>query len=113
MSYVFAYITTPTPADAKRIGRALVEARLAASVNIMPGMTSLYWWDDKIEEAAETVMIAKTREEHVPELTEKVKAMHSYDCPCVATLPVTGGNPDYLHWLGAETLSAETERTHD
>ena len=107
MSFVFAYITAPTVEDANRIGRKLVEERLAACVNIIPGMSSLYWWENKIEEATETIVIAKTTEEHVPELTRQVKAMHSYDCPCVVTLPVTGGNPDYMRWLGAETELAE------
>ena len=66
-------------------------------------MTSLYWWDGKIEEGHEAVLIAKTRESLVERVVARVKSLHSYDCPCVAAWPITAGNPHYLAWIEAET----------
>jgi periplasmic divalent cation tolerance protein len=97
------YITTDSADEAQRIGRALVEERLAACVNILDGMKSLYWWEGEVSEGDETVLIAKTRSSLVDALTERVKALHSYSCPCVISVPLEGGNPDYLAWIARET----------
>jgi periplasmic divalent cation tolerance protein len=102
------YITTDGPDEARAIGRALVEARLAACVNIVDPMASLYWWEGEVREGRETVLIAKTTAGLVDELTEKVRALHSYSCPCVVALPIEGGNPAFLYWIGAETGPEET-----
>ncbi len=102
MQLVFVHITTSDHEEALRIGRALVEARLAACVNILDGMQSLYWWRGEIEGARETVLIAKSRESLLPVLVDKVKSIHSYECPCVVALPILGGNPDYVTWLRGE-----------
>jgi len=96
---IFAYITTKDKAEARRIGKILVEKKHAACVNILDGMQSIYWWQGKVEEANEAVLIAKTSDEKVPALIAEVKAQHSYSVPCVVTLPITDGNPDYLKWL--------------
>lgn len=101
------YITTDGPAEAKRIGRALVEARLAACVNILDPMISMYWWEGEVTDGRETVLIAKTAQARVEALTEKVRELHSYSCPCVVVLPVTGGNPGFIDWIGTETDSIE------
>ncbi len=66
-------------------------------------MTSLYWWEGAIEEGHEAVLIAKTTRDRLDALTAKVKALHEYSVPCVVALPVTGGNPAFLEWIGAET----------
>ena len=95
----FVYVTTRDRAEARAIGRALVEARLAACVNIIEGMESIYRWQGAVEEARETILIAKTSERNVAALIEAVKAAHSYDVPCVVTLPILEGNPPYLQWL--------------
>ncbi|HEX7928561.1 MAG TPA: divalent-cation tolerance protein CutA [bacterium] len=95
----WVYMTASSVNEAKRISRALVEERLAACTNILPGMTSFYWWQGKIDEGHETVLIAKTREELVERLTARVKALHSYTIPCVVALPMVGGNPDFLKWI--------------
>ena len=105
MGLRFVYMTTGTQEEARRIGRALVEARLAACVNIIPGMNSMYWWEGELQDDNETVLIAKTREELLADLIDKVKAMHSYECPCVVALPIEAGNPAYLDWLARETES--------
>ena len=93
------YITTASVEDAKAIGRALVEERLAACVNILPGMHSIYYWEGKIETADEAVLIAKTTDVLVDQVIERVKALHGYKVPCVLSLPVLKGNRDYMQWL--------------
>ena len=103
MTACLVYMTAETPDQAREIGRALVADRLAACVNVIEGMTSLYWWEGEVEEGAETVLIAKTRGELVERLTDRVKALHSYDCPCVVALPIGAGNPDFLSWIESET----------
>jgi periplasmic divalent cation tolerance protein len=97
------YMTTADAAEAERIGRALVEERLAACVNILEGMRSLYWWQGNLEEGHEAVLIAKTRDGLVDALTERVRALHSYECPCVVSLPITGGHGAFLGWIESET----------
>lgn len=103
MSQRFIYVTTSNKEEARRIGRALVESRLAACVNILDGMNSMYWWEGKVQDEFETVLIAKTREELVEPLIEKVKGLHGYTCPCVVALPIVQGNPAYLDWIDSET----------
>jgi periplasmic divalent cation tolerance protein len=107
MTPIFVYITCASAEEATRIGRALVEMRLAACVNILDGMRSLYWWQGRIEEGRESVLIAKTRDTLLDALTERVKALHSYECPCVVAFPVHAGNPDYVAWIEAETEGAQ------
>jgi periplasmic divalent cation tolerance protein len=101
------YITCASDAQAETIGRALVAERLAACVNIVPGMRSIYRWQGAIEEARETVLIAKTRAGLVAQLGERVRQLHSYAVPCVVALAVTEGNAEYLAWLAAETGAPE------
>lgn len=97
------YITTSSVGEAEKIGRALVEERLAACVNILPGMRSIYHWQGAIETADEAVLIAKTRAPLVGGLVARLKELHSYSVPCAISLPVLDGNPDYLRWLAEET----------
>ena len=110
MAHVAVCVTAPSRTEAETIGRTLVEARLAASVNIVPGVSSLYWWEGALREGDEVMLWAKTRADLVEPLTARVRALHSYDCPCVIALPITGGNPDYLAWIDTETAPAPTGR---
>ena len=103
MSVSFIYITCETLQEAENIGTVLVERRLAACVNILDGMKSIYWWQGKMERAEEAVLIAKTCTELVDDLIEAVKAMHGYEVPCIVALPVEGGNRDFLDWIQKET----------
>ena len=103
MTAFFVYITASDTSEATRIGRALVEDRLAACANVINGMTSIYRWQDEICEDAEAVLIAKTSGDKITALTERVKALHSYDCPCIAALPITDGNPAFLNWIEEQT----------
>ena len=103
----FIYVTCASESEAEAIGGMLVEKRLAACVNILPGMRSLYWWQGKVERGEETVLVAKTRDDLVEALTEAVKAAHGYEVPCVVSLPITGGNPDFIAWIRDETAGAD------
>lgn len=97
------YVTTANAEEARTIGRALVESRLAACANVLSPVTSIFWWEGAVQEEPEVVLIAKTRRSLVESVVEKVKALHSYDCPCVVALPILEGNPDFLRWIGEET----------
>jgi periplasmic divalent cation tolerance protein len=103
MSAALVYMTAGDRQEAERVGQALIESKLAACVNILDGMQSMFWWQGKVEQEGEIVVIAKTRDDLVPQLTEKVKSVHSYDCPCVVAVPVIDGNPDFLQWIRDET----------
>ena len=103
MAACICHVTTASREEALAIAHTLVEERLAAGANILDGVTSLYWWRGHLEQAAETMVVLKTRSELVPALTQRVRQLHSYACPCVVALPVSAGNPDYLGWIESET----------
>ncbi len=103
MDIAFIYVTAGSRDEALRIGRELVRRRLAACANVLDGMTSVYRWRGEIQEDAEAVLIAKTTVALVSRVTEVVKELHSYECPCVEALPVVGGNPAFLEWIARET----------
>ena len=102
MAITLIYITTENKAEAERIGQALVEEHLAACANIIDGMSSIYRWEGRLMQGNETVLIAKTIEAKVPALIQRVKALHSYDCPCIVALPITDGNEAFLNWVAGE-----------
>jgi len=89
--------------EARRVGRILVEEHLAACVNLIGGMGSIYRWQDAVEEAQEVVMIAKTRADLFDRLEARVKELHSYECPCIVALPVWAGHAPYLEWIRSGT----------
>lgn len=97
-----AYITCPDLDCARRIGHTLVQERHVACVNILPRMESFYWWNGKIENDQETVLIAKLPESGRENMMNRVLQLHPYETPCVLFLPITGGNPEYLDWLLGE-----------
>ncbi len=100
---VFVYTTFPSLVEAEKTGRALVERRLCACVNILPGMVSLYWWQGAIERGEEAVMIVKTRASLAEAVRAAVKEMHSYTTPAILVLPIDAVDPDYHAWIVAET----------
>jgi periplasmic divalent cation tolerance protein len=104
---VLVYTTYPSLVEAERAGRAIVERRLAACINILPGMISHYWWEGKVERGEEVVMIFKTRASLAEAVREAVKESHPYTTPAIVVLPVEGGDPDYLGWINAETEGAK------
>jgi periplasmic divalent cation tolerance protein len=99
----FVYTTYPSIVEAEKAGGALVERRLCACVNILPGMVSLYWWQGKVERGEEVVMIIKTRASLVEAVRTVVREMHSYTTPAFLVLPIERVDPDYEAWLMAET----------
>ncbi len=103
MSQRFVYITASSAEEAGKIGKALVEARLAACANVIGAIQSYYWWEGAVQQDTEAALILKTRADLVEALTAKVKELHSYDCPCVVALPIEGGNAEFLAWIDAET----------
>jgi periplasmic divalent cation tolerance protein len=98
------YITVKDAEEAQRIGRALLDGRFVACVNIVEKIISDYWWEGKIVHDAEALLIAKTKKTLVTAVIEKVKSIHGYSCPCIVSLPVEEGNSDFLSWVRRETL---------
>ena len=105
---VFVYTTYPSIVEAETTGRALIERKLAACVNILPGMVSLYRWEGAIERGEEAVMIIKTRAALAEPVRAAVKEMHSYTTPAILVIPLESVDPSYLGWLLAETEGAKT-----
>ena len=102
-SLCLVYVTTPTQALAERIAQNLLSEKLIACANILPAMTSLYEWKGKVQKDAEVVLLLKTRQALVPKITERVLALHEYECPCVAALPLVGGHEAFLSWISSQT----------
>ena len=102
-SCITAYITAKDREEADRIARGLLEARLVACVNLLEGMRSLYWWEGRIEESGECLLLAKSVAAHQDAILAKVRELHGYRVPCVVFWPLSGGNPDFLSWIGKET----------
>eukprot|EP00088_Acartia_fossae_P013596 TRINITY_DN1716_c0_g1_i13.p1 TRINITY_DN1716_c0_g1~~TRINITY_DN1716_c0_g1_i13.p1 ORF type:complete len:156 (-),score=3.01 TRINITY_DN1716_c0_g1_i13:262-729(-) len=97
--FSMAFVTAPNAEEAKKIAGGLVSGKLAACVNIIPGITSVYEWEGKIETDPEVLMMIKTRTSRIPELTEFVRKNHPYDVCEVITTSIEGGNQPYLDWL--------------
>jgi periplasmic divalent cation tolerance protein len=102
---VLVYSTFPSAELAEEIGRALVEERLCACVNVIPGMTSIYRWEGKIARDSETVMVIKTRKSLSQAVMAAVKERHSYTNPALLEIPVEAGASAYLQWLFEETAA--------
>lgn len=93
------YITVPTKEEALDISRKLVSLKLAACVNIIDNVTSVYNWDGKMQEDAEVVILAKTRRGLFDELFSEVKAIHSYENPCIVAFPIAVSSAEYAGWV--------------
>ena len=102
---ILIYTTFETPDHAREVGRALVSARLAACVNIIPGMTSIYEWEGTLQEAAETVMLIKSRAGLRERLLEETKRLHPYDTPALLVLALAGGDAAFIDWICAQTVT--------
>lgn len=101
--FVFVYSTFPDQTSAKRVGEALVAARLAACVNIYPPMHSIYEWQGKLESGPEIAVFIKTRRAKIDDLIAAARPLHPYTTPCFLVLPIAGGNEDYLAWARTQT----------
>jgi periplasmic divalent cation tolerance protein len=102
---VFVYTTYPSVVEAERAGRVLLERRLCACVNILPGMVSYYWWQGAIDRGEEAVMIIKTRADLADDVHTAVKELHSYSTPGIFVIPIEAVDPDYHAWIVAETTA--------
>ncbi len=87
------------------MAEALVRERLAACVNLIPSALSIYHWQGKIEKSSEVILVAKSRTGLFTKIENAVKALSSYECPCIVAMPIVAGSADYLEWLGKETSS--------
>jgi periplasmic divalent cation tolerance protein len=95
--------TAPNAEVGALIARALVEERLAACVNVIPGVRSIYRWEDEVQDDPEVVLIIKTRADRCEALAARIKDLHPYDVPEVLVLPAVGGSAPYLAWIETET----------
>jgi periplasmic divalent cation tolerance protein len=90
-------------ASARLLARALVEQRLAACVNMLTAVQSVYRWNGAVEEAAEVTLLVKTTAARYPELEQAIRLLHPYDLPELIALPISAGLPPYLAWISQET----------
>lgn len=109
MQACLCHVMCATREEALAIGHAVVEERLAASANVLGEAVSIYRWEDKVHEKPEVPLVLKTRAELAGRLVARVRALHGYECPSVVVVPVTAANPDYLDWIGAETLDSVSQ----
>ncbi len=100
---IIVLITAPKEEEALVMAKAVVESKLAACVNLVRNIRSIYRWQGAIEDDSETLMVVKTRTSLLAALTEKVKELHSYDVPEVIALPIIGGSQEYIQWLNEST----------
>ncbi|MFC1967101.1 divalent-cation tolerance protein CutA [Chloroflexota bacterium] len=98
-AYIVVLITTETDEEAQQISALLLEKKLAACVNIVPGVKSLFRWENKVESAQESLLVVKSRQDRLPLIIDMVKTNHSAAVPEIIALPVIGGHRDYLDWI--------------
>ncbi len=110
---ILLYTTFPSLVEAEKVGRRLINERLCACVNILPGMRSIYRWKGAVEAADEVVMIVKTRTSLAERVTAAVTADHTYDMPAVLVLPVNGGSQPFIDWILAETENPAPKEAAD
>jgi len=101
--FIIVLVTVSSAGEGERLAQALVQERIAACVNRVPGIQSVYRWEGKIEQAAEELLVIKTRKALFPSLEKRVRELHSYDVPEIIALPVVAGSEPYLNWLGEQT----------
>ncbi|HVM32635.1 MAG TPA: divalent-cation tolerance protein CutA [bacterium] len=94
------FVASPNRATSDRLAKLLVGRKLAACVNILPSVRSLYWWKGKMERAREELLVIKSRKSHWPQLSKAIREHHPYEVCEILALPVAQGDPDYLKWIG-------------
>ena len=100
---VVVFVTTSSPAEARKIGRALVEEKLVACANIIPQIRSIYRWQNKVCDGPEALMVLKTRSAQIHKIIKKVRSLHSYAVPEIIALPIIAGSKEYLGWINEVT----------
>ena len=104
MSASTIYVTASSSEEAKKIARKVIDERLAACANILSNISSVYLWEDEVQEENEAALVLKTRSELTTALTDRIKELPSYDCPCITALDIVDGNADYIAWIREQTL---------
>lgn len=107
------YVTTADQAQAEALAEALLEQRLIACANVLPGMRSLYRWEGRVQRDDEVAMILKTTASHIDDVLLAIEELHPYDVPCAVAWPVVDGLPAYLDWVREETNGAVGIRGND
>ncbi len=100
-------MTAPDRETGEALATALVEERLAACANVVPGILSLYWWKGELERDDEALLVVKTAAERVPALRERAVELHPYEVPEFVILPVQGGHEPYIQWVARESLAGQ------
>jgi len=103
MAHIIIYVTYPDKEEAQKISEALVDSRLVACANMFAPHDSMYWWGGKVECAQEVAVIYKTTSEQFEAVETKIKALHSYDVPCIVSWAIEKGHKPYLDWVNLET----------
>ncbi len=99
--YGVVFVTAGSRPEARRIARGLLEQRLVACANIVPGLESHYWWEGKVDHAREWLLVMKTRRDRFRAVEQAVRRLHSYQVPEIIALPLMAGQADYLRWIDA------------
>lgn len=99
---IVVFSNCPSEEEARRVAKSLVEARVAACVNIVPGVSSIYHWKGAIEEESEWMLVIKSTREQFETLSAELRKIHSYQVPEVIAIPIVDGNGEYLDWIGRE-----------
>ena len=103
--FIVIFITCANKNEAKKIAAGLISAKLAACVNIVKGLNSLFWWKNKVDRAREVLLIVKSRKTKLARIIKKVRSWHSYSTPEIIALPIIGGDKDYLKWINESLVS--------
>ncbi len=104
MKYFVVMVTTPKGKEGQALAKMLLEKKLCACVNIINGIDSFFWWNNKVDRAKEVLLIAKTEKRLIKRFIKAVKAAHSYDICEVIALPIIDGNKDYLGWISSSCI---------
>lgn len=97
--YIMVFITVPSRQEAEKIAQGLLNARLAACVNVCEGIESFFWWEGKIDSAKELLLIAKSKKSKLAKIIKTVKSLHSYQVPEIISVPIAAGEKKYLRWI--------------
>ena len=102
-TFIIVLVTAKDSEEAEKIAKGLLNKKLVACVNVLEGVRSLFWWEGKVDEASEALLVIKSQKKHFKAIVQEVKALHSYSVPEVIALPIESGNPDYLEWIKEST----------
>ena len=97
--HIIIFVTTANKEEAEKIAKGLLEKKLVACVNIIDGVNSFFWWEGKIDQAKETLLIIKSNKKKFDRIQDIVKSLHSYQVPEIIAMPIVEGNNDYLNWI--------------